>query len=165
MGGDWFDVIPLSGARVALVVGDVIGHGIHASAAMGRLRTAVHTLAGVDLSPDELLTRLDDLVIRLDRVETSEGAEPAASSAGEIGASCLYAAYDMVSRRCTLARAAHPPPAVVRHDGTVEFLDLPAGPHSAWADFPSRSRNSTAQGQPARPVHRRIDRVGPPRCR
>ena len=65
VGGDWFDVIPLSGARVALVVGDVVGHGIHASATMGRLRTAVRTLADVDLPPDELLTRLDDLVSRL----------------------------------------------------------------------------------------------------
>ncbi len=59
IGGDWFDVIPLSGARVALVVGDVVGHGLHASATMGRLRTAVRTLADVDLAPDELLTQLD----------------------------------------------------------------------------------------------------------
>src|SRR5206468_10864643 len=65
VGGDWFDVIPLSGARVALVVGDVVGHGIHASATMGRLRTAVRTLADVDLPPDELLTHLDDLVTHL----------------------------------------------------------------------------------------------------
>ncbi|MEY9863792.1 PAS domain S-box-containing protein [Catenulispora sp. GAS73] len=65
IGGDWFDVIPLSGARVALVVGDVVGHGIQASATMGRLRTAVRTLADVDLPPDELLTHLDDLVVRL----------------------------------------------------------------------------------------------------
>lgn len=65
VGGDWFDVIPLSGARVALVVGDVIGHGLHAAATMGRLRTAVRTLADIDLTPDELLTHLDDVVIRL----------------------------------------------------------------------------------------------------
>ncbi len=64
-GGDWYDVIPLSGARVALVVGDVVGHGIHAAATMGRLRTAVRTLADIDLPPDELLTHLDDVVIRL----------------------------------------------------------------------------------------------------
>ncbi|MGP3982403.1 SpoIIE family protein phosphatase [Streptomyces sp. KR80] len=136
VGGDWFDVIPLSGARVALVVGDVVGHGVHASATMGRLRTAVHTLADVDLSPDELLTRLDDLVIRLDRVETSGGVGPEASSAGEIGATCLYAVYDPVSRRCTLARAAHPPPVVVRPDGSVEVLDLPAGPPLGLGGLP-----------------------------
>ncbi len=62
VGGDWFDVIRLSGARVALVVGDVVGHGVPASGAMGRLRTAVRTLADVDLAPDELLTHLDDLI-------------------------------------------------------------------------------------------------------
>ncbi len=65
VGGDWFDVVPLSGTRAALVVGDVVGHGVHASAAMGRLRTAVRTLADVDLPPDELLTHLDDLVTHL----------------------------------------------------------------------------------------------------
>lgn len=65
VGGDWFDVIPLSGMRVAMVVGDVVGHGIQASATMGRLRTAVRTLADIDLAPDELLTHLDDLVVRL----------------------------------------------------------------------------------------------------
>src|SRR5262249_48018048 len=64
VGGDWFDVIPLSGARVALVVGDVVGHGVQASATMGRLRTAVRTLADIDLPPDELLTHLDDVVTR-----------------------------------------------------------------------------------------------------
>ncbi len=62
VGGDWFDVIPLSGARVGLTVGDVVGHGVHAAATMGRLRATVRTLALLDLDPAELLTRLDDLV-------------------------------------------------------------------------------------------------------
>ena len=74
VGGDWFDVIPLSGARVALVVGDVVGHGLHAAATMGRLRTAVHTLADLDLPPDELLTHLDDLVGRPSTRATELGA-------------------------------------------------------------------------------------------
>ncbi|BCK73535.1 hypothetical protein Srufu_074880 [Streptomyces libani subsp. rufus] len=51
VGGDWFDVIPLPGARVALVVGDVVGHGLHAAATMGRLRIAVHNFSALDLSP------------------------------------------------------------------------------------------------------------------
>jgi len=124
VGGDWIDVIPLSGARVALVVGDVVGHGLQASATMGRLRTAVRTLADVDLAPDELLTHLDDLVIRLaSESETAEGV-----AASEIGATCLYAVYDPVSGRCCLARAGHPLPAVVWPDGTSALLDLPAGP-------------------------------------
>nr|BFE82180.1 hypothetical protein GCM10020093_047810 [Planobispora longispora] len=51
VGGDWYDVIPLPGCRVALVVGDVMGHGIRAAATMGQLRTAARTLAGLDLNP------------------------------------------------------------------------------------------------------------------
>ncbi|OXY97279.1 SpoIIE family protein phosphatase [Streptomyces diastatochromogenes] len=134
VGGDWFDVIPLSGARVALVVGDVVGHGIRASATMGRLRTAVRTLADVDLPADELLTHLDDLVLRLAADEGS--ADPAADTAGGIGTTCLYAVYDPVSCRCTLARAGHPPPAVVTPDGTVRFLDVPAGPPLGLGGLP-----------------------------
>ncbi|BBJ38522.1 hypothetical protein SSPO_012400 [Streptomyces antimycoticus] len=102
--GDWFDVIPLSGARVALVVGDVVGHGLHAAATMGRLRTAVLNFSVVDLPPDELLARLDDVVDQVDREETA-----ANGGVGAAGATCLYAVYDPVSRNCTLARAGHPP--------------------------------------------------------
>ncbi|MFJ5227256.1 SpoIIE family protein phosphatase [Streptomyces sp. NPDC088400] len=126
VGGDWFDVIPLSGTRVALVVGDVVGHGIHASAAMGRLRTAVRTLADVDLPPDELLTHLDDLVSHL--VAEDNEAVSAAEATGEFGATCLYAVYDPVSRRCAMAAAGHPPPAVRFPDGTVELIDIATGP-------------------------------------
>ncbi|MFG2290190.1 SpoIIE family protein phosphatase [Streptomyces sp. NPDC048595] len=133
VGGDWFDVIPLSGARVALVVGDVVGHGIHASATMGRLRSAVRTLADVDLAPDELLTQLDDLVIRLTAESESDG-EFAAP--GDVGATCLYAVYDPVSGRCCLARAGHPAPAVARPDDTAALLDLPAGPPLGLGGLP-----------------------------
>ncbi|MEU9365393.1 SpoIIE family protein phosphatase [Streptomyces avermitilis] len=137
VGGDWFDVIPLSGARVALVVGDVVGHGIHASATMGRLRTAVLTLADIDLPPDELLTHLDDLVARL----SAEGRDapppgPGAETAGDVGATCLYAVYDPVSRHCTIALAGHPVPALVTPDGTVELLDLPIGPPLGLGGLP-----------------------------
>ncbi|WP_051971035.1 SpoIIE family protein phosphatase [Kitasatospora azatica] len=120
--GDWFDVIPLPGAQVALVVGDVVGHGLHAAATMGRLRTAVHTFATLDMPPDELLGHLDDLVIRLDQEQGSTG------GGAVIGASCLYAIYDPVERSCSIARAGHPPPALVHPDGTVELADVPAGP-------------------------------------
>ena len=120
IGGDWFDVIPLSGSRVALVVGDVVGHGIPSTATMGRLCTAVRTLADVDLPPDELLTHLDDLVIHLASGDDEEVAE--------VGATCLYAVYDPVSRRLTAAAAGHPPPAVVLPDGTCELIELSAGP-------------------------------------
>ncbi|WP_306313522.1 SpoIIE family protein phosphatase [Streptomyces hydrogenans] len=132
VGGDWFDVIPLSGARVALVIGDVVGHGIQASATMGRLRTAVRTLADIDLPPDELLTHLDDLIVRLAADE--HGDSPHVQ--GEIGATCLYAVYDPITRACALASAGHLPPALLRPHGTVEFLDLPAGPPLGLGGLP-----------------------------
>ncbi|MGW0583209.1 SpoIIE family protein phosphatase, partial [Streptomyces sp. NPDC002920] len=133
VGGDWFDVIPLSGMRVALVVGDVLGHGIQASATMGRLRTAVRTLADIDLAPDELLTHLDDLVVRLSEEAGGEG------SPGEVGASCLYAVYDPVSRRCALARAGHPPPVLLRPGRPASPVDLPAGPPLGLGGLPFES--------------------------
>jgi PAS domain S-box-containing protein len=133
MGGDWFDVIPLSGMRVALVVGDVLGHGVRASATMGSLRTAVRTLADIDLAPDELLTRLDDVVARMS-AEAGTGGGPR-----EVGASCLYAVYDPVSRRCTLARAGHPPPVLVPPDGPPRRVELPWGPPLGVGGLPFES--------------------------
>ncbi|AUY49502.1 SpoIIE family protein phosphatase [Streptomyces sp. CB01881] len=146
VGGDWFDVIPLSSARVALVTGDVVGHGLEASATMGRLRTAVRTLADLDLEPDELLVHLDDLVSRL-LVEADEpGGQPGDRADGRTdgrpedegwpaprravasGATCVYAVYDPVSRRCAIASAGHPPPAVAAPDGTVEYVPVQPGP-------------------------------------
>ncbi|MGW0584458.1 SpoIIE family protein phosphatase, partial [Streptomyces sp. NPDC002920] len=139
VGGDWFDLIPLSGARVALVVGDVVGHGVQASAIMGRLRTAVRTLADIDLPPDELLTHLDDLVIRLSADTDTDGASPrdqSAEMAAGLGATCLYAVYDPVSRLCTVASAGHPVPAVVTSAGAVDFLDVPTGPPLGLGGLP-----------------------------
>ncbi|MGW4908809.1 SpoIIE family protein phosphatase [Streptomyces sp. NPDC004270] len=121
IGGDWFDVIPLSGSRVGLVVGDVVGHGIRSSATMGRLRTAVRTLADVDLPPDELLTHLDDLVTHL-------AADGNGEEVAELGATCLYAVYDPVSRHLALAAAGHPAPAVVLPGGEAELVPMTAGP-------------------------------------
>ncbi|MFF9808152.1 sodium/proline symporter PutP [Streptomyces coeruleorubidus] len=142
VGGDWFDVIPLSGARVALVVGDVVGHGMNAAATMGRLRTAVRTLADLDLPPDELLAHLDDLVIGHLGAHGSGEPETAghgAAGAAFLGATCLYAVYDPVGRRCTLARAGHLPPVIVRPDGTADILDLPAGPPLGLGYLPFES--------------------------
>ncbi|MES5820693.1 SpoIIE family protein phosphatase [Streptomyces sp. RG80] len=138
VGGDWFDVVPLSGTRVALVVGDVVGHGIQASATMGRLRTAVRTLADVDLPPDELLTHLDDLVIHLTSDDDSvEGR--IRDDTGEVGATCLYAVYDPVSRVCTIASAGHVPPVVLLPDGTVSVVELSPGPLLGVGGLPFES--------------------------
>ncbi|MFJ4516075.1 SpoIIE family protein phosphatase [Streptomyces sp. NPDC088816] len=133
VGGDWFDVIPLSGTRVAMVVGDVLGHGVQASASMGRLRTAVGTLADIDLAPDELLTHLDDVVARMSAEAGAEGRP------GEVGATCLYAVYDPVSRRCTLARAGHPPPVLIPPDGLPRRVELPSGPPLGLGGLPFES--------------------------
>ncbi|MFD5768736.1 SpoIIE family protein phosphatase [Streptomyces sp. NPDC127049] len=124
VGGDWFDVIPLPGARVALVVGDVVGHGLHAAATMGRLRIAVHNFSALDLSPDELLWRLDELVTLIDEQdEPSEGWGETIT-----GATCLCVVYDSVSGEVSVATAGHLPPAVVRPDGSVDFLEPPVSP-------------------------------------
>ncbi|MFI7102346.1 SpoIIE family protein phosphatase [Streptomyces sp. NPDC050161] len=133
-GGDWFDVIALSGARVALVVGDVSGHGLDAVVTMGRLRTAVRTLAALDLRPDELLAHLDDLVGRVSEGEMVTHRPGNESDA--LGSSCLYTIYDPVGRCCTMASAGHPPPAVVTPDGTAAFADLPVGPRLGIGGLP-----------------------------
>jgi PAS domain S-box-containing protein len=134
VGGDWFDVIPLSGARVALVVGDVVGHGIHAAATMGRLRAAVQTLADIDLAPDEVLAHLDDMVSRI-----ADEARGGSGGSAVTGATCLYAVYDPVGRQCTLARAGHPAPVLVTPCGTGRLLDLPSGPPLGLGGLPFES--------------------------
>jgi PAS domain S-box-containing protein len=111
-GGDWFDVIALDAGQVALVVGDVTGHSIHAAAIMGQLRTTTAALARLGHPPEEILAQLSRVV---------------AAHGDEAGATCLYAAYNRASRRCRLTSAGHLPPALRRPGGAVEFLDLPAG--------------------------------------
>ncbi|MFG2334363.1 SpoIIE family protein phosphatase [Streptomyces sp. NPDC048604] len=119
VGGDWYDVIPLPGFRTALVVGDVVGHGIHAAVAMGRLRIAIRTFAALDLPPEEMMGRLDELVAQTDE------------ECGEYqitGSTCAYAVYDPVSGICTLARAGHLGPALVTPDGAVEYPETALAP-------------------------------------
>ncbi len=112
VGGDWYDAIPLPGSRVALVVGDVMGHSMTSAAIMGQLRTTAQTLAGLDLPPQEVLHHLDDQAQRLgtDRMAT-----------------CLYAVYDPISHRITIANAGHPPPILLHLGGRAEVLRVPPG--------------------------------------
>ncbi|MFC4029919.1 SpoIIE family protein phosphatase [Streptomyces polygonati] len=123
VGGDWFDVIPMRDGRVALVVGDVVGHGINAAATMGRLRTVVRTLTKLRVPPAELLTRMDELAVELAQDHVTD-ADPMAPN---VGATCLYMVYDPATRRCTLASAGHPPPAIISPDGSVDFAGVPPG--------------------------------------
>ncbi|NIY62859.1 putative regulatory protein phosphatase [Streptomyces malaysiensis] len=121
IGGDWYDVIPLSADRVAMVIGDVMGHGIPEAATMGQLRTAVRTLADLDMPPDELLSRLNDLV----------------SDLGEDWyATCLYAVFDPITRICSFSLAGHPPPVVVHPDGAVDMPRLTPDPPLGAAEPP-----------------------------
>jgi PAS domain S-box-containing protein len=112
VGGDWFDAIPLPGGRLALVVGDVMGHGLTSAAIMGQFRTAVRTLAAQDLPPGRLLRQLDDLARRL---------------GDEYIATCIYVVYDPVARRCEIANAGHLPPVLVSPFGDSELLEVPSG--------------------------------------
>ncbi|MFE0037970.1 SpoIIE family protein phosphatase [Streptomyces sp. NPDC059015] len=125
-GGDWYDVIPLSGARAALVVGDVAGHGIEAAATMGQLRTALRTLALQDLEPGELLDRLDETAAFLSRMRSPVGHGDEAPP-GHL-ATCVCVVYDPVSRVCSAARAGHPLPLVLGPDGSAMEFDVPNGP-------------------------------------
>ena len=112
VGGDWFDVVPLSSGRVALVVGDVMGHGIRAAATMGQLRTVARTLATLDMAPEQVLTRLDEV---------------AASSGSDQFATCLCAVYDPIERSGTISSAGHLPPVTVAPDGTTSLISIPPG--------------------------------------
>ena len=112
VGGDWFDAIMLPGKRIGLVVGDVMGHGVASAMMMGQLRTAVQTLAVLGLPPHELLRHLDETARRLSDTHL---------------ATCLYAVYDPVTRRCTLANAGHLPPVLARPGRPGQILDIPTG--------------------------------------
>jgi anti-sigma regulatory factor (Ser/Thr protein kinase)/GAF domain-containing protein len=123
-GGGWFDAIPLSGARVALVAGDTTS-GAADPAAMGELRAAIEALSGLDLPADEILERLHGLASR--PVPALDGTPVGAAT--ELGdPTCLYLVYDPVSRLCSAASAAHPSPVLVLPGGQVDILDVEAGP-------------------------------------
>ncbi|WP_079152051.1 ATP-binding SpoIIE family protein phosphatase [Streptomyces sp. RTd22] len=113
IGGDWYDAIPLPGNRVALVIGDVMGHSMTSAAIMGQLRTTVQTLAGLDLSPDEVLHHLDEQAQRL---------------GSQHMATCLYGIYDPIAHRLLMANAGHPPPVLLQPGGRGQVLRIPPGP-------------------------------------
>ncbi|MEW2287729.1 SpoIIE family protein phosphatase [Streptomyces sp. NPDC047841] len=129
IGGDWFDTIKLPGSRTALVVGDVMGHGLNSAAMMGQLRTAVQTMAAMETPPAQLLRNLDDLARRLGDTYL---------------ATCLYAVYDPIRGELTLANAGHIPPVLVRaEDGSSELLELPTGAPIGVGGVPFEVRRVT----------------------
>lgn len=132
-GVQWYDTIPLSGARTALAVGGVIGKGLHATTIMGQLRTVVRSLAAFDLDPDELLARLNDTASYL---AAERAALPAADPLHReaLTARCAYAVYDPLTGTCTVAGAGSPRLVVVRADGETDVLDVPSGSLLGSAD-------------------------------
>ncbi|MFJ3923405.1 SpoIIE family protein phosphatase [Streptomyces sp. NPDC090022] len=152
LGGAWYDVIPLSGARVALVVGDAQGRGLNAAVTMGRLRTVVRTLADLDLSPDELLAYMNDQINRFPDEHTRDEAAGdgpdgggRAGAAGAAGTTCVYVVFDPVTRRCALARAGHPPPVHAPRSGRPVLLDVPGGPPLGRPGTPLESGELTLE--------------------
>ncbi len=129
VGGDWFDVIELPGHRTALVVGDVMGRGLRAAVAMGELRTGVRTLALLDLEPAEVLSQLDEIARGLSDPSgrSPRGKDDDADLAEVYLATCVYAVYDAVTRRCTIANAGHLPPVMVQPGDPAMMLDVPPG--------------------------------------
>ncbi|MFF5934601.1 SpoIIE family protein phosphatase [Streptomyces sp. NPDC012508] len=132
VGGDWFDVIELPGHRTALVIGDVMGRGLRAAVAMGELRTAVRTLAQLDLEPAEVLSHLDEIARGLGAPAGAQQSARAHKARGpELSevylATCVYAVYDPVTRRCTFANAGHLPPVLVEPGEKALLLDVPPG--------------------------------------
>ncbi len=153
-GGAWFDVIPLSGTRVALVVGDVAGHGIEAAATMGQLRVALRTLALQDLETDEVLTHLDEVAGQLTAADSRDGHPYLAT--------CAVTVYDPVSRQCSMMRAGHPAPILVDPDGSPIGVDVPLGPPLGAEDGAAflLSRHPPPAGLPDRARHQRPAGLG-----
>lgn len=127
IGGDWYESIALPGGRAGLVVGDVAGHGVRAAVTMGRLRTAIHTLAMLELPPAETLQQLNELMAELGVREPHF-------------ATCVYAVYDAVAGSCEIASAGHLPPLLVRPDGSNELLDVSPSPPLGVGTGPIQSR-------------------------
>ena len=112
VGGDWHDIVPLAGGGAALIVGDAMGHGPEAAAVMVQLRTAAHTLADLELPPQEVLRRLDRM---------------AAEMPAGLFATCIYTVINPEDSSCVAAQAGHLPPMLMYADGGAEMLKLPPG--------------------------------------
>lgn len=112
VGGDWYDVVETGAGRLALVIGDVQGHGVAAAATMGQLRSAVRAFALSGSSPEQVMSGTNRLLIDLDP--------------GQF-ASCCYVLLDPGTGTALAVRAGHPQPLLRHPDGRTEVLDLAGG--------------------------------------
>ena len=131
VGGDWYDVFELSGHRLVITVGDVVGHGLEAAAAMGRLRTAIAAMARVTESPGAMLTQLDEF---------------ASGQNGPEFATAMFAVLDPESGVLTFASAGHPPVLVITGEGASEWLLKGRSAPVAGIRIPERPQASTRLG-------------------
>lgn len=122
--GDWYDCVEVDENQVALVVGDVMGKGLHAAAVMGQMRTTLRALTAIDPSPGVVLAALDRVTQDLDPDEI---------------ATVVYVLLDLTARTARLGRAGHPPPLLLTTSGAVRLLDdagsPPLGvPNQRWGE-------------------------------
>ncbi|WP_163550091.1 PP2C family protein-serine/threonine phosphatase, partial [Candidatus Frankia nodulisporulans] len=131
VGGDWYDVLPLDDGRVALVIGDVMGHGIHAAATMGQIRAAVRAHTVAPTRPSTVLTRLDTAATRLEQGRTATAA---------------LAVLDPSTGRLVVASAGHLPPLLITPGAPARYLPIDPGPPltAGLADYPETSLTLTA---------------------
>src|SRR6516165_6761950 len=118
VGGDWYDLIPLSAGRVGIVIGDVEGRGARAAAIMGQLRAALRAFAQDDKPPAEILRKLDDWCRTLGTSPSDDG-----EAFSSPRASCTYLIYDAWSRTLSFANAGHDAPLLIS-DGDVAELEI-----------------------------------------
>ncbi|MET9581401.1 SpoIIE family protein phosphatase [Streptomyces sp. DT199] len=119
VGGDWVNSFPLPDGRTALVVGDVVGHGLGAAATMGQLSMEARALLSAGLAPDQVLEHLDETVTVLDDADSGLAAGYSA-----LGSTCCIALYDPVGHHVTLSSAGHLPPILVSPDGRAGPLSI-----------------------------------------
>ncbi|MEU8139164.1 SpoIIE family protein phosphatase [Streptodolium elevatio] len=134
-GGDWYDIVPLPGGRVLAVIGDVLGHGLEQAITMGIIRHAVLAIAALDMPVDELMARLNDVVVRL---SSDADGQP-------VYATSLFAVHDATTGVCRIASAGHPPPIVLRPGSDPVSLDVPAGPPLGLAQVPAEVVETTLE--------------------
>lgn len=124
VGGDWYDVIPLSAGQVALVIGDVQGHSAGAATIMGQMRTAIRAYAVEGHPPDVVVSHANRLLVGMET---------------DLFATCCYVVLDVEEGAAWFVRAGHLPPLLREPDGTVRQVEVEGGPPLgvlAEADFP-----------------------------